>query len=229
MAYYSRFSPFLKPYLPQMVGAAVLVMAVALVNLLLVRLAGFLWDIITVQHDLRSMTNAIGLFLGLVIAQGMLAMGYSYLTAWVSQHILADFLIHVFAHLQRLSLGFFAKRRTGEILSRLMNDVSVIQSTVTETPIDSAKQLVTLVGGVAFLLVMNWRLCLLILMLLPLLVLVARMFGQRLRSLSTAIQDQTASPPPSSKKCSPASGSSSRSCRPIARRRVSRRSFAPHS
>src|SRR5213594_1255061 len=159
MAYYSRFSPFLKPYLPQMVGAAVLVMAVALVNLLLVRLAGFLWDIITVQHDLRSMTNAIGLFLGLVIAQGMLAMGHSYLTAWVSQHILADFRIHVFAHLQRLSLGFFAKRRTGEILSR----------------------------------VMNWRLCLLILMLLPLLVLVARMFGQRLRSLSTAIQDQTAS------------------------------------
>src|SRR5881409_1342359 len=193
MAYYSRFSPFLKPYLPQMVGAAVLVMAVALVNLLLVRLAGFLWDIITVQHDLRSMTNAIGLFLGLVIAQGMLAMGHSYLTAWVSQHILADFRIHVFAHLQRLSLGFFAKRRTGEILSRLMNDVSVIQSTVTETPIDSAKQLVTLVGGVAFLLVMNWRLCVLILMLLPLLVLVARMFGQRLRSLSTAIQDQTAS------------------------------------
>src|SRR5213083_2762084 len=122
MAYYSRFSPFLKPYLPQMVGAAVLVMAVALVNLLLVRLAGFLWDIITVQHDVR-----------------------------------------------------------------------VVQSTVTETPIDSAKQLVTLVGGVAFLLVMNWRLCLLILMLLPLLVLVARMFGQRLRSLSTAIQDQTAS------------------------------------
>jgi subfamily B ATP-binding cassette protein MsbA len=193
VSYYSRFSPFLKPYLPQMVGAAVLVMAVALVNLLLVRLAGFLWDIITVQRDLRSMTNTIGLFLGLVIAQGILAMGHSYLTARVSQHIMADFRIHVFAHLQRLSLGFFAKRRTGEILSRLMNDVSVIQSTVTETPIDAAKQIVTLIGGVAFLLVMNWRLCLLILMLLPFLVLVARIFGQRLRALSTAIQDQTAS------------------------------------
>jgi subfamily B ATP-binding cassette protein MsbA len=193
VAYYSRFSPFLKPYLPQMVGAAVLVMAVALVNLLLVRLAGFLWDIITIQRDLRSMTNTIGLFLGLVIAQGILAMGHSYLTARVSQHTMADFRIHVFAHLPRLSLGFFAKRRTGEILSRLMNDVSVIQSTVTETPIDAAKQIVTLIGGVAFLLVMNWRLCLLILMLLPFLVLVARIFGQRLRALSTAIQDQTAS------------------------------------
>ncbi len=193
MSYYSRFAPFLKPYLPQMVGAALLVMVVALLNLVLVRVAGFLWDIITVQRDLRTMTNAIGLFLGLVIVQGILSMGHSYLTAQVSQRIMADFRTHVFAHLQRLSLSFFAKRRTGEILSRLMNDVSVIQTTVTETPIDSAKQLVTFVGGVAFLLVMNWHLCLLILMLLPLLVLVARLFGKRLKALSTAIQDHTAS------------------------------------
>nr|MBI3614773.1 ABC transporter ATP-binding protein [Nitrospirota bacterium] len=192
-SYYSRFLPFLKPYLPQMAGAAVLVMAVALVNLALLRLAGFLWDIITVRHDAAGMTRTIGLFLGLVLAQGLLSMGHSYLTAWVSQRIMADFRTHLFGHLQTLSLSFFAKRRTGEILSRLMNDVGVIQTTVTETPIDSAKQVVTFIGGVAFLLVMNWRLCLLILLLLPLLVLVARFFGKKLRALSTSMQDQTAS------------------------------------
>ncbi|MGH7231090.1 MAG: ABC transporter transmembrane domain-containing protein, partial [Nitrospiraceae bacterium] len=193
MSYYSRFYPFLRPYLPQMVGAAVLVMAVALLNLALVRMAGVLWDLITVQRNLSGMTTAIGLFLGVVLIQGLLSMGHSYLTAWVSQHIMADFRTHVFAHLQKLSLSFFARRRTGEILSRLMNDVSVIQATVTETPIDSTKQIVTFVGGVAFLLVMNWRLCLLILLLLPLLVLIARLFGKRLKALSTDIQDQTAS------------------------------------
>lgn len=192
-SYYSRFLPFLRPYLPQMAGAAVLVMAVALLNLALLRLAGFLWDIITVRHDAAGMTRTIGLFLGLVLAQGLLSMGHSYLTAWVSQRIMADFRTHLFGHLQRLSLSFFAKRRTGEILSRLMNDVGVIQTTVTETPIDSAKQVVTFIGGVAFLLVMNWRLCLLILLLLPLLVLVARFFGKKLRALSTSMQDQTAS------------------------------------
>ena len=192
MSYYSRFLPFLKPYLPQMAGAALLVMAVALLNLALLRLAGFLWDIITVQHDAAGMTRTIGLFLGLIIAQGLFSMGHSYLTALVSQRIMADFRTHLFGHLQRLSLSFFAKRRTGEILSRLMNDVGVIQTTVTETPIDSAKQIVTFIGGVAFLLVMNWRLCLLILLLLPALVLVARMFGKKLRALSTSMQDQTA-------------------------------------
>src|SRR5689334_23174116 len=154
MAYYSRFYPFIRPYLPKMLFAAVLVVGVALLNLALIRLAGVLWDQITVQRNLQGMTTTIAFFLSLVIAQGLLSVGHSYMTAWVSQHIMADFRTHVFAHLQRLSLSFFAKRRTGEILSRVMNDVSVIQTTLTETPIDSTKQVVTLIGGVAFLLIM---------------------------------------------------------------------------
>ena len=192
MSTFSRFLPFLKPYLSRMVFAGLLVMGVAAINLALLRLSGTLWDVITVQHDQSKMTDLIAVFLGLVVLQGFCSMGHSYLTAWISQRIVADFRRHLFAHLQTLSVSFFARRRTGELLSRLMNDVTVIQSVVTETPIDSAKQLVTFVGGIAFLLTMNWRLCLLILVLLPLLVLVAKVFGRRLKSLSTSIQDQTA-------------------------------------
>ena len=192
MSTFARFRPFLKPYLFRMMLAGLLVMTVAAINLALLRLAGALWDVITVQHDAGRMNNLIALFLGLVVIQGLCSMGHSYLTASVSQHIVADFRRHLFAHLQTLSVGFFARRRTGELLSRLMNDVTVIQSVVTETPIDTAKQLVTFVGGIGFLLAMNWRLCLLILVLLPLLVFVAKLFGRRLKSLSTSIQDQTA-------------------------------------
>jgi subfamily B ATP-binding cassette protein MsbA len=193
MMTFRRFLPFVRPYLSRMILAGLLVMGVAAINLALLRLAGQLWDVITVAHDSSRMTGLIGVFLGLVVAQGLCSMGHGYLTAWVSQHIVADFRRHLFAHLQTLSVSFFARRRTGELLSRLMNDVTVIQSVVTETPIDSAKQLVTFVGGIAFLLAMNWRLCLLILTLLPALVLVAKFFGRRLKFLSTSIQDQTAS------------------------------------
>jgi ATP-binding cassette, subfamily B, bacterial MsbA len=192
MSIFARFRPFLTPYLPRMAMAGLLVMMVAAINLALLRLAGALWDVITVQRDAGGMNGLIALFLALVIVQGLCSMGHSYLTAYVSQHIVADFRRHLFAHLQTLSVAFFARRRTGELLSRLMNDVTIIQSVVTETPIDGAKQLVTFVGGIAFLLVMNWRLCLLILVLLPLLVLVAKVFGRRLKALSTSIQDQTA-------------------------------------
>ena len=193
MLIYKRFLPFLRPYLTRMMLAGLLVMSVAAVNLTLLRLAGAIWDVITVRHDAARMTELIGLFLGLVIFQGLCSMGHSYLTAWISQHIVADFRRHLFGHLQTLAVSFFARRRTGELLSRLMNDVTVIQSLVTETPIDSAKQVITLVGGIALLLTMNWRLCLLILLLLPLVVLVAKLFGRRIKLLSTSIQDQTAS------------------------------------
>ena len=192
MMTFTRFLPFVRPYLTRMILAGILVMSVAAINLVLLRLAGTLWDVITVQHDLGRMTELIALFIGLVLLQGLCSMGHSYLTAWVSQRVVADFRTHLFSHLQSLAMSFFARRRTGELLSRMMNDVTVIQSIMTETPIDTAKQVVTFIGGIAFLLTMNWRLCVLILILLPLLVLVAKFFGRRLKSLSTSIQDQTA-------------------------------------
>ena len=193
MSNLTRFFPFVRPYVSQMILAAFMIMGVALLNLLLLRIAGTLWDIVTVQRDSDMMTHTIIVFLSIAVGQSMLAMGQSYVTTHLSQHVMADFRAHLFEHIQTLSLSFFAKRRTGEILSRLMNDVGVIQTLVTETPIDSAKHLVTFIGGVAFLLYMNWKLCFLILLLLPALVFVARLFGKRLKTLSTAIQDQTAS------------------------------------
>jgi subfamily B ATP-binding cassette protein MsbA len=175
-----------------MVCAGVAVMGVAACNLILIRLAGSLWDLITVQQDLQQLTSIVWMFLGLVVGQGLLSMVHSYLTAMASQRVMADFRTHVFSHLHQLSLNFFAKRRTGELISRLMNDVGVIQSLLTETPMDALKHLVTIIGGVGFLLIMNWRLCVLILILLPLLAIVARIFGKRLKALSMKIQDQTA-------------------------------------
>ncbi|MDH4082430.1 MAG: ABC transporter ATP-binding protein/permease [Nitrospira sp.] len=192
MLIFKRFLPFVRPYLTRLMLAGLLVSGVAAINLALVRLAGSLWDVVTVQHDADKMTQLIGAFLGLVVLQGLCSMGHSYLTAWVSQNVIADFRKHLFAHLQTLTVSFFSRRRTGELLSRLMSDVTVIQSLVTETPIDAVKQLVTFVGGITFLLLMNWQLCLLILVLLPLLVVISKLFGRRLKSLSTSIQDHTA-------------------------------------
>ena len=175
-----------------MMVSALLIMGVAGLNLVLIRYAGTLWDLITVNRDLGQLTQAVWIFLLLMVTQSLLSMGHSYVSARVSQRIMADFRVSLFRHLQQLSLNFFARRRTGELVSRLMNDVGVIQHTFTEMPIDSAKHLVTIIGGVGFLFFMNWKLCLLILILLPLLAIVARLFGRRLKSLSTLIQDRTA-------------------------------------
>ncbi|MEK6695277.1 MAG: ABC transporter ATP-binding protein [Nitrospirota bacterium] len=189
---FGRFYPYLRPYRSRMAASALLVMGTAGINLGMLWVIRRLVDTVLVQRDPAALNMSIAELGVLFLCQGALGMGHSYLTASTSQRILADFRTHLFDHLQSLSLSFFAKRRTGELMSRLMNDVGALQSALTEVPIDVAKQLVTLTGGLAILFFMNWRLCVLILFLLPAIVLVARFFGRRLKALSTGIQDETA-------------------------------------
>jgi len=192
LASFGRFFPYLRPYRLRMAAAALLVMGAAGINLSMLWVIRRLVDTVLVQRNPAALNAAIAELGALFLVQGLLIMGHSYLTASAGQRIIADFRMHLFSHLQSLSLGFFARRRTGELMSRLMNDVGALQTTLTEIPIDLAKQVVTLVGGLTILFVMNWRLCLLILLLLPAIVLVARFFGRHLKALSTAIQDETA-------------------------------------
>src|SRR5438445_294135 len=192
LAPFGRLFPYLRPYRVRMAAAALLVMGAAGVNLSMLWVIRRLVDTVLVQRDAAALNTAIAELGALFLVQGLLIMGHSYLTASAGQRIMADFRTHLFDHLQGLSLGFFARQRTGELMSRLMNDVGALQTALTEIPIDLAKQVVTLVGGLAILFVMNWRLCLLILLLLPALVLIARFFGRRLKALSTGIQDETA-------------------------------------
>src|SRR5713101_6279850 len=192
LAPFGRLFPYLRPYRVRIAAAALLVMGTAGVTLSMLWVIRRLVDTVLVQRDAAALNTAIAELGALFLVQGLFIMGHSYLTASAGQRIMADFRTHLFNHLQSLSLGFFARRRTGELMSRLMNDVGALQAALTDVPIDLAKQVVTLVGGLAILFLMNWRLCLLILVLLPAIVLVARFFGRRLKALSTGIQDETA-------------------------------------
>src|SRR5439155_13141905 len=182
LAPFGRLFPYLRPYRLRMAAAALLVMSAAGINLTMLWVIRQLVDTVLVQRDAAALNTTIAELGGLFLVQGLLIMGHSYLTASVGQGVMADFRTHLFNHLQSLPLGFFARRRTGELISRLMNDVGALQTALTEVPIDLAKQIVTLLGGLTILFVMNWRVCLLILLLLPAVVLVARLFGRRLEA-----------------------------------------------
>lgn len=187
-----RLAAHLRPYLTQMAGAGLLLIGVAAINLTILWVVRGLVDSVLIRHDLSALNAIIAELLVLFLIQGILSMGHSYLTALIGQRVVTDFRIRLFEHLERLSVSFFAKRRTGELMSRLTNDVGVIQNTAVTVPIDLAKHLVTLIGGVGILFYMNWRLCALILAMLPLVVLTARFFGRKLKAISTTVQDETA-------------------------------------
>jgi subfamily B ATP-binding cassette protein MsbA len=188
----ARLFQYIRPYLRRMALAAVLLMAVAGVNLAMLWVARDVINSISGQAAVRGLNTAVGIIALLLVLQALLNMGHGYLVASIGQRVVMDFRIKLFSHLTGLSVRFFSQRRTGELMSRLTSDVGVIQTFSTDVPINLAKQAVTLFGGVAILFYINWRLCLLILAVLPLIALTGRFFGLRLKRLSTVIQDYTA-------------------------------------
>ena len=187
-----RLFSHLRPYLWTMTLAACLLMAVAGVNLAILWIARDIINSFSGQPPTRSLNTAVGFVLALLVLQALMTMGHSYLVASVGQRVVMDFRIRLFAHLTGLSVRFFNKRRTGELISRLTSDVQVIQNFTTDVPINLAKQMVTLTGGIAILFYINSQLCLLIIAVLPLIALTGMFFGRRLKKLSALIQDQTA-------------------------------------
>ena len=92
----------------------------------------------------------------------------TYLTGWVGERILADLRIKLFRHLQRLSLGFYERNRAGVIISRLTNDVEALDQLVTDGVTTLVQSTLTLIGTAILLFVLDWRLALATLTVIPL-------------------------------------------------------------
>ena len=134
---------------------------------------------------------ALGL-LGLFAVQAVLGFSGGYLLEWTGERVVADLRRRVYAHIHRLGLRFFADTRTGEIASRLSNDVGKVQTAVTDNLEQALTLSLTLVGSAALMLALNWRLALAIFVVVPPVAFAARYFGGVVRRLSRDIQDRLA-------------------------------------
>ena len=121
-----------------------------------------------------------------------MAFGYAngYLLAWVGERIVANLRARLYCHLLRLSLRFFSERRVGEIISRVTNDVGVVQTAVAGNFVGLIQQIVTLGGGLVMLLVINWRLAILTLLVAPIVAAAVFFLSRKLRSISVEVQDR---------------------------------------
>jgi len=128
----------------------------------------------------------------IILFQAAFAITHNYIFGFIGHRVTADFRIELFSHIQSLSLQFFQSRRVGEILSRMSSDITVIQNALVSIPVAVLRQTITLVGALAIIFYLNWKLTGLILLVLPPLMLFARIFGKRLRSLSEKVQDKIA-------------------------------------
>jgi len=180
-----------RPYLKSMVLATLLLLLSSLISLALPWIVRKQVDRTLIQSEAPSFFLLVGLIL-LFLIQALFSFGHNYLMGAVGQRVLAQLRMALFSHLQSLSLPFFSRRRTGELLSRLTNDLGVVQTLATELPVNLIRQAAILIGGIAIIIYMNWRLALLTLLLIPVVVTAARWMGKRLKSLSRSVQDEMA-------------------------------------
>jgi subfamily B ATP-binding cassette protein MsbA len=192
MKNYRQLLILLVPYKKALcVGAFCLIIA-SLTNLAVPLYIKKLVDVVMVEKNMALMNNLTLSIAGLFLLQLIFSTAHNYLFDLTEKRAISDFRIKLFNHLHTLSLSFFIKRRTGEIVSRMTNDITTIENIVTDLPATLLQQSIRLFGGIIIITYMNWKLTCLILVLAPVLVLFARTFGRKLKKLSTEIQDKLA-------------------------------------
>ncbi|MEM7031298.1 MAG: ABC transporter ATP-binding protein [Chloroflexota bacterium] len=189
---FRRTLAYVRPHRWRMILALIsLAFAVAL-SLVFPLIVRSLVDTVLIEKNLQFLNQiVIGLLL-IFIVQACFSFVHRISLAYVGERIVADMRVQVYTHLQRLSLQYFTDHRTGEIVSRLTNDISLIQGAVTNNLVDLLRQLLALAGGVIFLFYLDWRLTLVILVGIPIFTLTIVVLGRQIRTAAKAVQDHLA-------------------------------------
>src|SRR6201981_138395 len=140
-------------------------------------------------NDTRSLSiNAAGM-IAIAIATGVLGVIQTLLSNQVGQRVMHDLRASVFRHLQRLSLAFFTRTRTGEVQSRINNDIGGVQNVVTNTATSITQSATTVIATMIGMLLLSWQLALFAFALIPVFALLTRRVGAERRRIAEPTQE----------------------------------------
>jgi ATP-binding cassette, subfamily B, bacterial MsbA len=187
-----RLLVYAKPYSLRL-GIGLLSLVIGnVIGLAFPKLVQYLIDAAFIDRDYAKL-NRIGLIiLASFAVQAVFGFVRSYLFAFASERILADIRTQIYTHLIHLPLTFFDNRRTGELVSRVTSDVTVIQTATTTSLTELLRQSMILVGGIAIIAITNPKLTAVILAIVPMVVLLTVFYGRYVRRMSTQVQDKLA-------------------------------------
>jgi len=184
--------PRVRPYRGRLVVCALCLLVAAAVGLAFPAVVQRLLDAAFQKHD-RVLLDRIALFLiGAFALQGVMNFVQVYLLTGTAERVVAKLREDVFAHLVRLSPGFYTERRSGELTSRISSDLAVLQTLMATWISELSRQSLFLVGGIILLTLTHPRLTTTTLAVVPVVVGSAFFFGRRLRRASTGVQDKVA-------------------------------------
>jgi len=190
MSSLTRFSKFLRPVRGKLVLCVVLTITLTVLSLTPPVLLKFLADDIITNGQWNMLLVVIGMMMAVPVGRGLVSALTTYVVQLVGQKLIFDMRLHIYRHLQTLSMRFYNEMSTGAIMQRVMSDVNAVRSAVTKQTIS----LITDAAACAFALSMcfwlNWRMALLVALVLPLYVINYRYFVRRIRDANIAYRSK---------------------------------------
>ena len=162
-----RMLGFFAPYKAKIAVVLVAILATSFIGLINPLLLKQLIDVAIPEKNWNLLLLFVGLMIILPIISGLIGVGQSYLNNVIGQAVMHDLRTALYTHLQGMPLRFFTETKTGEIQSRLANDVGGIQSVVTDTAASVTSNVAIAVSTIIVMFLIDWRLTLLSLGLLP--------------------------------------------------------------
>lgn len=187
-----RIFRFSKPYRTRFYVATILALLASAVGLSVPLGLKALLDAVFETGDMELLNLIALVLLGLFILQGFLSFGSNYWLEWVGERVVTDLRKNLYEHLHQLGFRFFSNRRLGEITSRLTNDVASIRTALTDAVPNSITTTFSLLGAVLLMVLLNWRLSLIVFLTVPVVTLLTRYFGNKIRKLARGVQDDLA-------------------------------------
>ena len=142
--------------------------------------------------DTKLLSVLVGVMVAISVATGVLGVAQTWLSNLVGQRVMHDLRAAVYRHLQRLSLAFFTRTRTGEVQSRIANDIGGVQNVVTTTATSIVSNLTTVLTTIVAMILLDWRLAAFSLALLPFFVWLTRRVGNERKRITSKKQGRLA-------------------------------------
>src|SRR5688572_21152910 len=191
-AYLRRIAALFRPYRARLAGVLGLIVLSSALGSVPAFLIKEVFDTALPDRDLRLLNVLVAVMIAIAIVTGVLGVVQTLLSNQVGQRVMHDLRTSVYKHLQRLSLAFFTRTRTGEVQSRLANDIGGVQQVVTSTATSIVSNVTTVLATVVAMFVLDWRLTLFALALLPLFVWLTKRVGDQRRKVAKVRQESMA-------------------------------------
>ncbi len=192
MNLYLRLLNYVRPYLPRLLLAVLCTCLAAGCNLYLPWIIKDVVDKVLVQKDVRMLYLIAASIVVVFIIRGLFFYGQSYLMSWVGQRVVIDIRGAIFRKLQRLSMSFYDKNKTGTIMSYVTNDVAALQVAMVDKAVELVTEGLVLVGSIAAMLWLDWKLTLFTFCTFPVVLWFMDFFGKKIRRNGGRIQECTA-------------------------------------